>query len=54
MKLQVRIEGINVMNWVNFTGMNLSPSLGATSTFGFVNSQRNLPRDVQVGARFTF
>jgi hypothetical protein len=54
MRLQVRVEGINVMNWVNFTGMNLSPSTGATSTFGFVNAQRNLPRDVQLGARFTF
>ena len=54
MRLQVRIEGINVLNSVNFTGLNLAPSLGATSTFGFANAQRNLPRDVQLGARFTF
>lgn len=54
MKLQVRVEGINVMNWVNFTGLNLSPSTGTTSTFGLVNAQRNLPRDIQLGARFTF
>ena len=54
MKLQVRVEGINAFNWVNFTGLNLSPSLGATSTFGYVNAQRNLPRDIQLGARFTF
>ena len=54
MKLQVRVEGINVMNWVYFTGLNLTPSIGSTSTFGLANAQRNLPRDVQLGARFTF
>ncbi|CAN5458571.1 hypothetical protein BH10ACI2_BH10ACI2_03380 [soil metagenome] len=54
MKVQIRIEGINVMNWVNFTGLNLSPSVGTASTFGIANAQRNLPRDVQLGARFTF
>ncbi len=54
MKLQIRVEGINVMNWVNFTGLNLAPSLGTTSTFGLANAQRNLPRDIQLGARFTF
>ena len=54
MKLQVRIEGINVLNWVNFTGLNLAPSVGTASTFGIANAQRNLPRDVQLGARFTF
>jgi hypothetical protein len=55
MKVQLRIEGINLMNWVNFTGLNLTPSVGATSTFGLVaGTQRNLPRDIQIGARFTF
>ena len=54
MRLQVRVEGINVMNWVNFTGLNLSPSTGTTSTFGLANAQRNLPRDIQIGGRFTF
>lgn len=54
MRLQVRAEAINVLNWVNFTGLNLTPSTGTTSTFGFVNAQRNLPRDIQLGARFTF
>ena len=39
MRLQVRVEGINVMNWVNFTGLNLTPSVGTTSTFGLVNAQ---------------
>ncbi|HRH41290.1 MAG TPA: TonB-dependent receptor [Pyrinomonadaceae bacterium] len=54
MKLQVRIEGINALNWVNFDALNLTPSVGATSTFGFSTAQRNLPRDIQLGARFTF
>ena len=54
MRLQVRVEGINVMNWVNFTGLNLSPSTGTTSTFGLASAQRNLPRDIQIGGRFTF
>lgn len=54
MKLQVRVEGINVLNWVYLTGLNLSPSVGTTSTFGLANAQRNLPRDIQLGARFTF
>lgn len=54
MKLQVRVEGINVLNWVYLTGLNVTPSVGATSTFGFANAQRNLPRDIQLGARFSF
>ncbi|MBS1794416.1 MAG: TonB-dependent receptor [Acidobacteria bacterium] len=54
MKLQIRIEGINAFNWVYFTGLNLTPSASATSSFGYANSQRNLPRDIQLGARFTF
>jgi hypothetical protein len=54
MKLQVRMEAINAFNWVNFTGLNLAPSVGTTSTFGLATTQRNLPRDIQIGARFTF
>lgn len=51
MRAQLRIEGINVLNWVYFTGLNLDPT---NANFGFANSQRNLPRDIQIGARFTF
>lgn len=51
MKLQLRIEGINVLNWVYFTGLNLDPT---NANFGFANGQRNLPRDIQIGGRFTF
>ena len=54
MKLQVRIEGINMLNSVYFNAPNLVPAVGTTSTFGYTNGQRNLPRDVQLGARFTF
>jgi hypothetical protein len=52
MKLQVRVEAINAFNWV-YLGNGLQ--LGTTNAaFGRVGSQRNLPRDIQLGARFTF
>jgi hypothetical protein len=59
MKLQVRIEAINAFNWVYFSGLNLTPSNGTNAnpelrTFGRATTQRNLPRDIQLGARFTF
>lgn len=50
-RLQVRVEGINALNWVYFSGIQLAATNAA---FGFVNTQRNLPRDIQLGARFTF
>jgi hypothetical protein len=52
MRLQVRVEAINALNWV-YLGNGLQ--LGVTNAnFGFVSGQRNLPRDIQLGARFTF
>ena len=52
MKLQVRVEGINVLNYVYLgNGLQLSPT---NTSFGRVSGQRNLPRDIQLGARFTF
>jgi hypothetical protein len=52
MKLQVRVEAINALNWVYLgNGLQLSPT---STSFGFVSGQRNLPRDIQLGARFTF
>ncbi|MDQ4119987.1 MAG: TonB-dependent receptor [Acidobacteriota bacterium] len=52
MKLQVRFEAINALNWV-YLGNGLQ--LAVTNTnFGLVSGQRNLPRDIQLGARFTF
>jgi hypothetical protein len=46
MRLQLRAEALNALNYVYFGGMNLET--------GLVNTQRNLPRDVQLGAKFTF
>lgn len=52
MKLQVRVEAINALNWV-YLGNGLQ--LGVTNAaFGTVGGQRNLPRDIQIGGRFTF
>jgi len=51
MKLQVRVEAINALNWVYFSGIQLAAT---NASFGLVNTQRNLPRDIQLGARFTF
>ena len=52
MKLQVRIEAINALNNVYLgNGLQLAPT---NNSFGFVSGQRNLPRDIQFGARFTF
>ncbi len=52
MKLQVRIEAINAFNKVYLgNGLQLASS---SSAFGFGSGQRNLPREIQIGARFTF
>ncbi len=52
MKLQVRLEAINALNSV-YLGNGIQ--LGVTNaSFGLVSGQRNLPRDIQLGARFTF
>lgn len=50
-QLQFRAEVLNAFNYAYFGGINLDPSNAA---FGFVSNQRNLPRDVQLGAKFTF
>ncbi|HEY9285862.1 MAG TPA: TonB-dependent receptor [Pyrinomonadaceae bacterium] len=53
MKLQFRAEALNVLNYVYFGGINLAD--GETNqNFGRVNAQRNLPRDIQLGMKFTF
>lgn len=51
-RLQVRAEGLNAFNHPYFgNGIGLNP---ANSSFGFVTTQRNNPRDVQLGVKFTF
>ncbi|HVE58291.1 MAG TPA: TonB-dependent receptor [Pyrinomonadaceae bacterium] len=51
MKVQVRVEAINLLNSPYFSGLNLDPT---NASFGFANTQRQPPRDIQIGAKFTF
>jgi hypothetical protein len=51
MKLQVRVEAINALNTPYFNAPNLDPGNAA---FGRTNGQRQPPRDIQIGGRFTF
>ena len=51
MTFQIRIEIINALNYTVLWNPDLNPR---NSTFGFVNQDRNNPRDIQLGARFTF
>jgi hypothetical protein len=51
MTFQVRIEIINALNYTVLWNPDLNPR---NSTFGFINQDRNNPRDIQIGARFTF
>ena len=56
-RIQVRAEAINAFNHPYFgAGIGLNPGSTAApnSAFGFVTSQRNNPRDIQIGAKFTF
>jgi hypothetical protein len=53
MRFQIRFEAINALNATYFgTGIGLAP--GTVNAFGKVTSQRNPPRDIQIGGRFTF
>ena len=51
MKLQVRVEAINLLNNPYFSGLNLDPTNAA---FGRANTQRQPPRDIQIGGKFSF
>ncbi len=51
-RLQFRVESLNAFNRPYFgAGINTDPNNAA---FGFVTTQRNNPRDIQLGAKFTF
>ncbi len=50
-KIQIRVEAINLLNSPYFSGLNLDPTNAA---FGLANTQRQPPRDIQIGGRFTF
>ncbi len=51
MKLQVRVEAINALNRPYFNTPNVDPG---NASFGLTNGQRQPPRDIQIGGRFTF
>jgi hypothetical protein len=51
MKLQIRIETINALDYTVLWNPNLDPR---NANFGLVNQDRNNPRDVQLGARLSF
>jgi hypothetical protein len=51
MRLQVRLEWINALNYTVLWNPNLDPR---NANFGFINQDRNNPRDLQLGLRFTF
>ncbi len=51
-RLQFRVESLNAFNSPYFgAGISLDPN---NQAFGIVNAQRNNPRDIQLGAKFTF
>lgn len=50
-RLQLRAEALNAFNHPYFIDINVDP---ANASFGLYNTQRNLPRDIQLGAKFTF
>lgn len=52
MKIQVRVDAINILNTPYFSSPNVTPS---SSSFAFTTAPvRQPPRDIQIGARFTF
>jgi hypothetical protein len=51
MRLQVRMEWINALNYTVLWNPNVDPR---NANFGLVNQDRNNPRDMQIGVRFTF
>ncbi len=50
-KVQLRFEWINALNYTVLWNPDTNPR---NSTFGFINQDRNNPRDMQIGLRVTF
>ncbi len=50
-RLQFRLEAINALNYTVLWNPDVNPR---NSTFGFITTDRNNPRDIQLGLRFTF
>ena len=56
-RFQIRAEALNAFNHPYFgAGMGLNPGTAAApnASFGLVTTQRNNPRDIQIGAKFIF
>ena len=51
MTVQLRLEAINALNYTVLWNPDTNPR---NSTFGFINQDRNNPRDIQIGLRVTF
>ena len=51
--LQLRVEFINALNYTVLWNPGVAPS-ATSGLFGVVNQDRNNPRDIQIGLRFTF
>lgn len=50
-RLQFRVEALNAFNHPYFALVNLDPN---NASFGLTTSQRNNPRDIQIGVKFVF
>jgi hypothetical protein len=51
MQAQLRCDMFNSLNHPQFSAPNLTPT---SALFGTINSQANLPRQVQVSLKLTF
>ena len=51
MRFQLRIEAINALNYTVLWNPNVDPT---NANFGFVNQDRNNPRDIQIGGKLSF
>ena len=49
--LQIRAEALNAFNHPYFIDLSADPT---NASFGLYSTQRNNPRDIQIGAKFTF
>ena len=50
-RLQLRVELINALNYTVLFSPDATPR---NATFGFITADRNNPRDIQIGLRWTF
>ncbi len=51
MRLQFRLEALNAIDYTVLWNPNVDPR---NASFGLINTDRNSPRDIQIGLRFTF